>query len=127
MAMVRKRRRSRAAVWRPPNNRDGYLLECPIEPEAPSAIDASRQAGTDEGHGGAPAFTIQWTVGAKEIRPVSILKARAGLAEPAFGAIASFTLRSESAFKRFGRGSQSGTHDKRADEQFDSHCALHVD
>jgi hypothetical protein len=61
------------------------------------------------------------------MRPVSILEARPGRTEPAFRAIASFTLRSEPVFKRFGRGSQSGTHDKRADEQLDSHGALHVD
>ncbi len=110
---------------------DGCLPEHPIGPwltrEARSAIAASRGAGADKGRGRVPAFVIHWTVGTKEIRPVSILETGAGLPEPAFPTIASFAVRSETLFKRLGRGSQGGTHDKRAGEQCDSHCALHVD
>jgi hypothetical protein len=74
-----------------------------------------------------PAFAIQRAAGAEEIRPVPILESWAGLAKSAFPAIASLALRSKAFFKRLGRGSQSGTHDKQADEQRDSHGALHVD
>jgi hypothetical protein len=89
-----------------------------------SAIAAGRRAGTDRSRIGGRAFVPQWTADAKEIRPVPILEARAGLTKPALGAIASFALGSETLFKRLGRSSQDSTHDKRADEQLESHCAL---
>jgi hypothetical protein len=95
--------------------------------EAPSsAIAAGRRAGTDRSRRGR-AFVPRWTADAKEIRPVPILEARAGFTKPALGAIASFALSSETLFKRLGRGRQDSTHDKRANEQRESHCALHVD
>jgi hypothetical protein len=73
-------------------------------------------------------FVIRRALGAKEIRPVPILETRAGLTEPTFRTVAPFALSAEALLKRFGGGGRQGdTHDKRADEQFDSHGALHVD
>jgi hypothetical protein len=74
-----------------------------------------------------PAVVLQRAPDAKKIRPVPILETRAGFPEPAFRAIASLALSTETPFERIGGGSQGDTHDKRADEPFDSHGALHVD
>jgi hypothetical protein len=63
-------------------------------------------------------FVIRRALGAKEIRPVPILKTRAGLTEPTFRTVAPFALSAEALLKRFGGGRQGDTHDKRADEQF---------
>ena len=125
-----KRNRCRTVVWRPPNN--GCLPRTPdppwLGPEAPSAIAASRRAGPYKGRGGMPAVVLQRALDAKKVRPVAILEARAGFPEPAFRAIASLALSTETLFKRFGGGGSHGdTRDKRADEPFDPHGAPHVD
>ena len=53
-------------------------------------------------------FVIRRALGAKEIRPVSILETRAGLTEPTFRTVAPFALSAEALLKRFGGGGRQG-------------------